>query len=166
MTMRETVHNLMGETWARVQELLNMAWIKGIVATAITVLVGGWGVMHTAFTLLLIVDLIFGVWRAWREGKLDPRVARNKTLTKLGLYWLLLIAAYQVDQVVPGEDFAFIATLSYLALTEFLSVLRNASAIYGRPITPMGWKRLLDELNTGEFGTPKEVKNEDPKARD
>lgn len=147
----------MNELWkellSRIHELLSMAWLKGALAALVGVLLGGWSGVHTAFSILLLVDLVLGVWRAWREGTLDPRVARNKTLAKLGLYWLLLIAAHQVDEVIPGDSFASTATLSYLSLTEFLSILRNASAIYGRPLTPFGWRKLLDELGvTDEKG--------------
>lgn len=131
--------------------VLSMAHVKGFVAGLLTLLIGGWRGVHTAFMVLLLVDLILGVWRAAKEHRLSPRVARNKTLAKLGLYWLLIIGAHQVDQVVPTDNFwASEATLIYLALTEFLSILRNASAIYGRPISPWSWPALVRELTGKE----------------
>jgi len=148
-------------------------WGAKAMLSLMLTLIGAWRIGYTALMVLMVLDLILGVWRAAKAGELSARIARVKSLSKLGLYWAIIIAAYQLEVIARSSGGLFEAsgnysvnvTILYLGLTEFLSVLRSISAISGKPINPFrGLPELLKELK-GEEGAKDEGTVADKKGK-
>lgn len=77
--------------------------------------------------ILIIIDLITGMMSSVYNG--EPIESRRafKSATKTVVYLLFFSAAYLTHKIVPYSDFIKTGVLSFLALTELLSVMENLS---------------------------------------
>jgi len=129
-----------------VSSLLHGWFIKVLVALAIG-FVGPMQDGYAALLLLMILDLVLGVARAAKEGRLNGRIARYKTVIKLVVYWSVIAASYQLS-VIIAEDLPVRVAVFYLGTSEFVSVYRNGMAALGRPPLPPSWIEKVQR----EFG--------------
>lgn len=142
-------------------------WFYKLLAALAMALIGPWQVSYTALVILMMLDLILGVVRAWSERRLSPEIARRKTVLKLVTYWGLLIAAYQLQRISETSEtllkalsnYTVDVTVAYLAVTEFVSVLRHVSAMTGGRVNPARFGERIKELrdlgeHTGQKDDP------------
>lgn len=99
------------------------------------------GSLLIGLVVLIIFDTILGIGAAYTEGRVIESRRALKAATKLAVYAVLASSAYMVESIVPSSTFIDEAMISFLALTEFISIMENA----GR----MGFtvpQRLLNRL--------------------
>lgn len=88
------------------------------------------GLSNGSFLLMLVTligfDLVMGISAAYKAG--EPIESRRalKTATKLGVYGILVSSAFLVENIVPSITLIDNAMISFLALTEFISIIENA----------------------------------------
>ncbi len=75
---------------------------------------------------LIAFDLVMGIGAAYAVGQPIESRRALKTATKLAVYLLLISAAYLCESIVPGTTLMDEAMVSFLALTEFISIMENA----------------------------------------
>lgn len=146
----------LGQLRATWQEIISWGLWK-MLGSILIYLIGGWKLSYSALMILLVVDLILGIWRAIRERRANPAIARNKTIAKLGFYWALIIAAHQLGLIAKesgleglGDEAPLSITMLYLGATEFISVIRHISVLSGHNFNPFQVFRLMDELKEGK----------------
>lgn len=120
-------------------------------------LVGGGNVSAgIAIIVLVSIDLLTAIMAEYKNG--NPIESRKalKTATKLVVYGLFLAAVHLTEAIVPGTTFLDEAVLSFLALTELISVMENIGKM-GYPIPMLLLNRLkhwrdeevIDDRRTG-----------------
>jgi phage-related holin len=106
--------------------------------------------------LLVVIDLITGMVAAVSRG--EPLESRKvfKTATKSFVYILFFSSAYLTHTIVPFSDFITIGVLSFLGLTEFLSVIENMAKMgYILPqklLNQIKSRAMLDTKSPDVFG--------------
>lgn len=84
------------------------------------------GDILSALVILVAFDLITGIVAAYVAG--EPITSRRalKTASKLGVYSVLCSSAFLVEGIVPAETIIDVSMISFLAITEFISIMENA----------------------------------------
>jgi toxin secretion/phage lysis holin len=118
--------------------------------------IGGWDVLAQALVLLIGLDVVAGLARAFVERRLNSSVMR-RGLTRKSCYFIAIVLAVLVDRsVLHGAPAMRTLVISYLCVNEALSVAEHLSAV-GVPL-PIPLKRALEkvrkELNDDESHTP------------
>lgn len=90
---------------------------------------------------LIVLDTCTGVWKAAKQGNVSSR-GFFKFSAKILVYWIMLAAAALVDKSLPFK-FALPIMISFLSLTEMISILENV-AILGWPVPTKLVKTLRD----------------------
>ncbi len=121
-SVNSVFHNLFEPFWAGVSKL---AVAIGIV------LLGQWTDALNALMILMILDLLFGLWDAAKTKTLNRRVAFTKSAAKLGVYWGLLIMSHQLAKT-GWSEYPMSVTILYLAITEAISIVHHGEIITGR----------------------------------
>jgi phage-related holin len=100
--------------------------------------------MAAIFVILYILDLLFGLAKAHYIGEeISSTSLRNKGSLKFMLYAGLIMVAYCISRSdIPIIDGSLFYMLSYLSLTESLSILESLS-LMGAPIP----KKIINALN-------------------
>ena len=94
-----------------------------------------------ALIMIVSIDLVTAMMAEYKTGgRIESRKALKST-TKLVVYGLFLSAIHLTEMIVPGTTFLDEAALSFLALTEAISVMENIGRM-GYPI-PL---KLLNKL--------------------
>lgn len=96
-----------------------------------------------ALTCLIIMDFITGLLAAKKTG--EPIQSRNavKSAYKLAVYGLLVSAGHLTESIVPGTTYIEEAVMTFLALTELISLIENVGKMgYAIP------QRLLNQLQS------------------
>lgn len=85
--------------------------------------------------VLIIGDMILGVWAAVKRGEAIRSARLRDTVSKMFIYHLVLILGYLV-QTVMIEDIVPIVKIAAAAIgfVEIKSVFENAGVIIGRPV--------------------------------
>jgi len=138
LTIIEQTKEIMLTIWAH-------TWMKAIVSSIITItatLLGeeNYHLLVILFALI-VVDLLTGMIAAVSKGEAIESRKAFKTATKTVVYVLFFSAGHLVTHLVPYSDFIKTGVLSFLALTEMLSVIENMSLMgYVLP------KKLLNQI--------------------
>lgn len=94
--------------------------------------------------ILILLDFITGVMASVRQGQAITSVRAIKTVTKTVVFLILFSAAHQTGLIIPGMyDFITTGVISFLALTEFISVAEN--------IAKMGYsipRKILNQVTS------------------
>jgi toxin secretion/phage lysis holin len=127
--------------------VLNGWQIKSALAALASVvcwLLGGWDVLAQALVLLIALDVLAGLARAFVERRLNSSVMRRGLIRK-SCYFIAIILAVLVDRsVLHGAPAMRALVISYLCANEALSVLEHLAAI-GVPL-PAQLKHALEKL--------------------
>lgn len=94
-----------------------------------------------SLVVLISFDLITALIAKKKLG--EPIESRKalKTVTKLTIYGLFVSAAYLTETIIPGVTFLDSVALSYLAITELISIMENVGKMgYSMP------QKLLNQL--------------------
>jgi len=112
------------------------------VILVVTEVLGQNSLAYEVLFILVLIDLITGVMKGFKQKNLSSRRMRS-TATKLLVYFSLIIAAHQLTRLNSIfqwlEDFIVI----FLAVTEVLSIIENAHEL-GVPVP----KWVIDRLST------------------
>ena len=113
-----------------------------LVLGGLVYLIGGQNLQAgIALIMIVSIDLITAMMAEYKTGgRIESRKALKST-TKLVVYGLFLSAIHLTEMIVPGTTFLDEAALSFLALTEAISVMENIGRM-GYPI-PL---KLLNKL--------------------
>ena len=91
--------------------------------------------------VLIVIDLLTGVWASVKAGYPVESRKALKTATKTIVYLLFFVSAHMTSHLIPKSDFIVVGVLAFLALTEFLSVAENMAKLgYSLP------QKLLNQL--------------------
>jgi phage-related holin len=92
---------------------------------------------------LIIIDLVTALAAEYKVGHAIESRKALKTVTKIVIYGLMVAGAHLTEEILPGTTFLDSAAISFLALTELISILENiGKAGYAIP------KKLLNQLET------------------
>jgi toxin secretion/phage lysis holin len=106
--------------------------------------IGGWDALAQALVLLIGLDVLGGLTRAFYEKRLNSSIMRRGILRKTG-YFAAIALAVLIDRALFQSAPAFrTLVLSYLCVSEALSVLEHLAAI-GVPL-PAQLKHALEKL--------------------
>lgn len=104
-----------------------------IVLTMLTWLVGGFDIAIKVLCLLMIIDYITGLCKAFINKNLSSRIGYLGILRKSGIFFMIFLAA-GIDRVVSGDVFIFRTMIVYFYIAnEGLSILENIEAM-GIPV--------------------------------
>jgi toxin secretion/phage lysis holin len=113
-------------------------------ASLVCALIGGWDALAQALVLLIALDVLAGLARAFNERRLNSSVMR-RGLVRKSCYFIAIILAVLVDRSVLHDAPAMrTLVISYLCANESLSVLEHLSAI-GVPL-PEQLKQALERV--------------------
>lgn len=91
---------------------------------------------------LITMDMITAVLAEYKVGHAIESRKMLKTGTKLAIYGLMASAGHLTEAIIPGTTFVDSAIISFLAITELISILENAGKVgYAIP------KKLLNRLD-------------------
>lgn len=92
--------------------------------------------------ILVVIDFLTGMMASLRKGEAVTSIRAMKTVTKIVVFLLLFAAANHTGKVVPGMyEFVTTGVISFLALTEFISIAENVARMgYAIP------RRLLNQI--------------------
>lgn len=107
-------------------------------------LVGADTLAYEVVVILTVIDLITGVIVAFQKKELSSRKG-FKTVYKLLLYFMLMIAAHQFGRFVTGFTILEYFIVAYIAGNEMLSLVENSIKL-GIPIPIWIVQRLKDQL--------------------
>lgn len=112
-----------------VASLLSHFLTKTVFSTLLTVAAFLFGEENYEMLLflgvLIVIDLITGMVASVNQGQPIESRKAFKTATKAFVYLLFFSAAFLTHKIVPYSDFIKTGVLSFLAITELLSVMEN-----------------------------------------
>ena len=120
-------------------------WLKIPTAAILGVATYLFGVENHASLVMLLVlitfDMITAIMSEWKQGHAIESRKALKTATKTFVYGLFASGGHLTEQIVPGATFIDNAVISFLALTELISIMENIGKMgYAIP------KKLLNKL--------------------
>lgn len=135
-------------------------YIIGGVLGLVSILVGGWSLGMRILLILVGMDVLTGILKAWQRGSFTSREFRQGMISKLG-YVALIIVAYQLDLILRNEAPVVrdVVVIFYIAV-EGSSIIENLGMM-GIPI-PQVIKDKLKVLNE----PPTQAETDDSKAYD
>lgn len=80
---------------------------------------------------LILIDTITGIWGSLKAGGKFSSTRLGETITKLLIYNVLLISAHIIETTLVNYIPFIQITLSFLAITEFISIGENFTRITG-----------------------------------
>lgn len=94
-----------------------------------------------ALTALISIDLVTALIAKYKIGEEIESRKVLKSVTKLVIYGLFVSAAHLTERIVPGATFMDEVAISFLAVTELVSVMENIAKMgYSMP------QKLLNNL--------------------
>lgn len=113
-----------------------------------------------AFTLLLLMDFLTGIWAAKVRGeRIKSHIAREKTVPKIIGYACMILICFIIQKEIFIYDWAnltWIAT-SILSIVELKSICENFEDITGRKVFSKIYKGIFNifKKNTPELENDK-----------
>jgi phage-related holin len=82
--------------------------------------------------LLIIIDLVSGIWAAKKRGEAITSAGFRRTVTKLFVFNTAIIMGFLVEKYMIGSIFPVSKMVAgVIGLVEFKSILENLNSIYG-----------------------------------
>lgn len=121
-----------------------MSYLKFLGLSAIAILAPIHAVMITV-GVLIISDLILGIWAALKRGEKITSAALRRTVSKMLIYQLAIITGFLCQHYLI-EDFFPITKLiaGVIGAVEMKSILENADSINGSSI----FKAIISKLGS------------------
>ncbi|KAF0193986.1 MAG: Uncharacterized protein FD166_3612 [Bacteroidetes bacterium] len=102
--------------------------------------------------ILITIDFITGIWASLKVGEKITATRMGKTVNKLLLYSLAIIASYVLQRIADdGIGLARICAL-YIGATELKSIYENISRVFGFDLFGQLWtliKVKVDDFISG-----------------
>lgn len=132
--------------WAKIVNV-----VLPIVGAVSACLWGGWSEVLSALSLLVLLDIVSGLYRAVCQQQVSSEISWRGMTKKVGIYLIVAVAYVVGDQLgfaQQGRD----AAAGAFCVTEALSVIENVGAVIPIP----DWLRdVLVQLREKKFvGTP------------
>lgn len=133
----------------QIMEIYAGACVSCSLKTPLSVILGGLAYLlggqnlnaGIAIVVLISIDMITAMMAEYKNGSPIESRKALKSATKLVVYGLFLSAIHLTEIIVPGTTFLDEAALSFLALTEAISVMENVGKMgYSVPL------KLLNKL--------------------
>jgi toxin secretion/phage lysis holin len=116
-----TVHGVISKGWAKLFFSVPLSVIYSFFFGV------GSETVLCALVALVVFDFITGVGASYLSGQQITSRRAFKTAMKLTVYLILVASANLVEVIIPGNPFFFSnVIISFLAVTELISVLENA----------------------------------------
>ena len=85
--------------------------------------------------VLIFLDLISGIWASIKRGEKFKSAALRRTITKIFVYEVAILASYLTEQYLIGNTLPLVKLVSgVIAVTELSSLYENLNTIYGSNI--------------------------------
>ncbi len=115
--------------------------VLSLVLGYIVALLGGWDVAIRVLAIMMVLDLIGGLFQAAAERHVNSSVCFRGVLKKL-MYPVFVMAAYAFDTATPSDPAIWRSiVILLLSVVEFISIIEHAAAL-GVPVP----KALVDAL--------------------
>lgn len=115
-----------------------------VIGTTLTYLIGGWDATLKILAVLITVDYITGLMKAYKDKNLASDVGFNGLIKKAAIF-LVVILAHQLDLAIQGDSPVFRTMTCYFYMAnEGISVTENI-ALLGVPL-PGGITDALKKL--------------------
>jgi len=82
-------------------------------------------VILKALICLVVIDFITGSWSARESGEVISSRKASRSAYKLVVYGLLAAGSHLTELILPGGTYLEEIVISFLALTEMISILEN-----------------------------------------
>lgn len=128
-----------------------LMWVLGGILSLIFLITGGEDKMVECLSILMLIDYVTGVAKAFIIEKVNSKAGFKGLLKKMVMI-LVVVLAYQIDLLFESKFGIKSLTVGILLGNEGLSILENAS-ICGVPV-PNKLKNMLEQY--------KESKNKNP----
>lgn len=100
--------------------------------------------------LLVVVDFIFGIYKAWKTGQEITSRKMSNTVTKMLLYNLTVISIWAIEKNITGSDIPITKiSAGMICLVEFKSIDETFKLLFGFSI----WGKMKKVLGRGESFT-------------
>lgn len=156
----------LNKIWDTIMNCWQVKILASLFVTIFTFLVGEIEAPFIAVWVLVVVDtltkwasiskntlenenvdgsILYGFYLAWHTGALNTRVMRIKFVTKVFSYFIIIVAGHLVSVILPsiviaGGDMAKMPgslIYSFLAVTEFMSIIENLIAMGMDALKPL-----------------------------
>lgn len=112
--------------WAGMVEYFGLKMVWSVLITIMGYLVGAQHFeMIYALMFLAMIDFITGLFSAKINGLEITSKKSMRSASKFVVYILFIAAAHLSESILPGETFFENIVTSFLALTEFISIIEN-----------------------------------------
>lgn len=119
-----------------------LMWVLGGILSLIFLITGGEDKMVECLSILMLIDYITGVAKAFIIEKVNSKAGFKGLLKKMVMIGVVVLA-YQIDLLFEGKFAIKSLTVGILLSNEGLSILENAS-ICGIPV-PEKLKNMLEQ---------------------
>lgn len=128
-------------------------WIYKTMLVAVAALSPIYSVMITV-GILISMDLITGLWAAYKKSEIITSAALRRTVSKFVIYQIAVISAfivqkYMLADLMPASNIV----AGVIGMVELKSVLENASKILGGDV----FKLILEKLGSQNDSKLKEI---------
>lgn len=109
--------------------------------------------------VLVLVDLITGIWAAIKKSQRVSSAAMRRTVSKMLIYQIAVITGYLLGHYIL-DDIIPIAKIvaGVIGMVEFKSILENSSIIVGEDIVSLIMSKLGSNNDNAEKPLPKKKK--------
>ncbi len=106
--------------------------------------------LYTVFSILVVADVISGVIKAWKQGRLRSRTLRDGLIASIGELFMLLLCILAAE-LVPITSIVVFAVLLFMALKELISICENLLEIGVKlpSFLIKGLQIKIDQINGG-----------------
>ena len=124
-------------------------WIEPLIVSIIAIIAPIKTLILT-LTMLIVVDFIFGIYRAFRKGEPITSRKMSQSLPKILLYNIVIIVLYYTDHYVlqTGMQLEKLAA-ALICLVELKSIDESWTTVFGWSI----WTKVIDGLSRGKSKT-------------
>lgn len=108
-----------------------------------------------ALLILVVCDFISGIWAAKKKGERIQSNAMYRTVSKIVMYFIAIVAGLSCEVAVPGVPFTKVAT-GFIAVVELKSIYENVGYITGVDV----WSAVREFLNNRKKQILEEKEND------
>lgn len=121
------------EVFESVQRFITEYWLIKLIlsglSTAAVFLFGAFDAAAIALCALMLIDLMTGLWVASRNNNLSSKISFHKTRTKIIGYFIVVSVGNLIGTVAPLLGFTRTWAITYLAVSEGISIIENLSLV-------------------------------------
>lgn len=120
------------------------------IATVLSFLFGGLDVALEVLLVVIVIDYITGILKAWVNGTLDSRIGRNGIVKKVG-YLALVVLAVCLDHLAGETGVIRTFVIYCFVANEGISIVENWGAM-GLPLPKVLINKLEQLKGDGDDG--------------